>query len=61
MELGMIGLDRMGANMAQRLLRGGHRMVVYDIRTEAVPALVKLGGAGASSFAELVTQLTPPR
>ncbi len=61
MELGMIGLGRMGGNMTQRLLRGGHRVVAYDIRIEAVRALVELGAVGTSSIADLVTQLTPPR
>ncbi len=61
MELGMIGLGRMGGNMTQRLLQGGHRVVVYDIRIEAVRALVELGAIGAPSVADLARQLTPPR
>ncbi|MBI4282281.1 MAG: decarboxylating 6-phosphogluconate dehydrogenase [Chloroflexi bacterium] len=61
MELGMIGLGRMGGNMAQRLLRAGHQVVVYDPRPEAVQALAQEGAAGASSVANLIVQLTPPR
>ena len=61
MELGIIGLGRMGGNMAQRLLAGGHRIVTYDPRREAVEAMEKLGGVGAESVAELVVTLSPPR
>ena len=61
MELGMIGLGRMGGNMTRRLLAGGHRVVVYDPVAKAVQALVKQGAIGASSIAELVAQLASPR
>ena len=61
MELGMIGLGRMGANMALRLLRGGHRVVAYDLRPDAVHEVEAQGAIGASSLAELAGQLTPPR
>ena len=61
MEIGMIGLGRMGGNMAQRLLLGGHRVVAYDPRPEAVEALTKLGAVGAASVPDLVDELTPPR
>ena len=61
MELGMIGLGRMGGNMAQRLLNGGHRIVAYDRSVESVQALAHQGAAGASSIADLVAQLTVPR
>ena len=61
MELGMIGLGRMGGNMAQRLLRGGHRVVAYDPRAEAVQALTAEGAASAASIPDLVAQLAPPR
>ena len=61
MELGMIGLGRMGGNMTQRLLRAGHRVVVYDPQVEAVQSLVRDGAAGADSLHDLVEQLTPPR
>lgn len=61
MEIGMIGLGRMGGKMARRLIEGGHRVVVYDPTAAAVDALVKLGGVAASSPADLVSQLTGPR
>jgi 6-phosphogluconate dehydrogenase len=61
MQLGMIGLGRMGANMVRRLLRGGHACVVFDRSQEAVQALVKDGAVGAASLAELVNRLSPPR
>lgn len=61
MELGMIGLGRMGGNMAQRLLRGGHRVVAYDANGEAVAVSQGQGAAGASSLEEAVDLLTPPR
>lgn len=61
MELGMIGLGRMGANMTRRLLRGGHRVVGFDPRPEVVKELEGEGAGGATSLAELVGQLKPPR
>jgi 6-phosphogluconate dehydrogenase len=61
MELGLIGLGRMGANMAQRLLSGGHRIVAYDRDPEAVHAVTNAGAAGAGSLEELVRKLSPPR
>ncbi len=61
MELGMIGLGRMGGNMTQRLLRAGHRVVVYDPQVEAVQSLARDGAAGADSLHDLIEQLTPPR
>lgn len=61
MELGMIGLGKMGANMARRLLKGGHRVVVFDPRPEAVKELEGMGANGAGSLAELVGELKPPR
>jgi len=61
MEIGMIGLGRMGANMTTRLLAGGHRVVAYDRAPEAVAAVVKGGAAGAASLAELVGALAAPR
>src|SRR2546430_796257 len=63
MQLGMIGLGRMGANMAQRLIRGGHTIVGYVRHAETVEALVK-GGAiteGATSLPDLVSKLSTPR
>jgi 6-phosphogluconate dehydrogenase len=61
MQLGMIGLGRMGANMVRRLLRGGHQCVGYDRSPEAVQALVKEGAVGAASLDELVKKLAKPR
>ena len=60
-ELGMIGLGRMGGNMVQRLLLGGHRIVTYDRSAEAVAASEAQGAVGASSLEDLVARLTPPR
>jgi 6-phosphogluconate dehydrogenase len=61
MQLGMIGLGRMGNNMVRRLQRAGHECVVYDIHPEAVQALVKEGATGSSSLADFVKQLKGPR
>ena len=61
MQIGMIGLGRMGANMVRRLTRGGHQCVVYDVNPEAVTQLVHPGVAGASSLEDLVAQLAAPR
>ncbi|HTQ52474.1 MAG TPA: NAD(P)-binding domain-containing protein, partial [Candidatus Acidoferrales bacterium] len=61
MQLGMIGLGRMGANMVRRLIKGGHHCVVYDRSSEAVQQLVKEKAVGAGSAAEFVKQLTKPR
>jgi 6-phosphogluconate dehydrogenase len=61
MELGMIGLGRMGANMTERLVRSGHRVVSYDRSAEAIQRVVDIGGVGAHSLADFVKQLTPPR
>ena len=61
MELGMIGLGRMGGNMVERLLRGGHRVVGYARDPEAVRRVVEKGAVGADSLPNLVEQLKPPR
>jgi 6-phosphogluconate dehydrogenase len=61
MQLGMIGLGRMGANMVRRLMRGGHSCVVHDRSAAAVAALAKEGATGASTPAELVRKLDKPR
>ncbi|HXV06181.1 MAG TPA: decarboxylating 6-phosphogluconate dehydrogenase [Solirubrobacterales bacterium] len=61
MELGMVGLGRMGANMARRLMRDGHRCVVYDVSPDAVAALAAEGAEGAASLEELAAKLSPPR
>jgi 6-phosphogluconate dehydrogenase len=61
MELGMIGLGRMGANMTERLVRGGHRVISYDRSPEAIQRVVDIGGVGARSLSDFVKQLAPPR
>jgi 6-phosphogluconate dehydrogenase len=61
MELGMVGLGRMGANMARRLMRDGHRIVAFDVSPDAVAALAKDGAEGVSSLADLASKLAAPR
>jgi 6-phosphogluconate dehydrogenase len=61
MELGMIGLGRMGSNMVRRLMRGGHTCVVYDRAVESVAALGREGAVGAESLQALVMKLHAPR
>jgi len=61
MQIGMIGLGRMGANMARRLMRNGHTCVVYDRSPEAVKQLASEGAKGANSIDELVAGLEKPR
>ena len=61
MELGMIGLGRMGGNMAQRLVAGGHRVVTYDRDSDAVTASHDFGGEGATSLEDVVSSLAAPR
>jgi len=61
MELGMIGLGRMGGNMVRRLIGGGHRVAVYDLIVETVEDLVEQGAIGATSIADLVGKLASPR
>lgn len=61
MQIGMIGLGRMGANMVRRLLRGGHECVVNDRDPEALKALGDDGAIGAASLRAFVEKLTPPR
>ena len=61
MQLGMIGLGRMGANMVRRLLHGGHECVVYDMSPKAVADLVKEKAAGSASLPELIKKLNKPR
>ena len=61
MELGIIGLGKMGANMAERLVEGGHTVVGYDRSADAVAASEKRGARAASDLADLVSQLSAPR
>jgi 6-phosphogluconate dehydrogenase len=61
MQLAMIGLGRMGANMVRRLLKGGHQCVVFDMSPKAVEELAREKADGASSLAELVRKLEKPR
>jgi 6-phosphogluconate dehydrogenase len=61
MQLGMIGLGRMGANMVRRLLKGGHQCVVFDRSPKAVQALTEDSAAGAATLADLVKKLDKPR
>ena len=61
MQLGMVGLGRMGANMTTRLLRGGHSVVVFDQNPQAVATASADGAQGAASLADLVAQLAAPR
>ncbi|PVE94136.1 MULTISPECIES: phosphogluconate dehydrogenase (NAD(+)-dependent, decarboxylating) [unclassified Microbacterium] len=61
MQLAMIGLGRMGANIVRRLMRAGHDCVVYDVNADAVQALVAEGAVGADSIPDLVSKLQVPR
>jgi len=61
MEIGMIGLGRMGANMVRRLLKADHRCVVYDRSTSAVQTLVDVGAVGTSSVNDFIEKLSTPR
>ena len=61
MQIGMIGLGRMGANMVRRLTEGGHECVVFDVKAEAVKAVLHPGVVGASSLEEMVAKLQKPR
>src|SRR5215467_6835185 len=61
MQLGMIGLGRMGANMVRRLLKGGHDCVVFDMSSDAVSEITRERATGSSSLADLVKKLEKPR
>src|SRR3974390_1562422 len=61
MQLGMVGLGRMGANMTRRLMRGGHELVVSDLSADAVKQLAGEGAVGSSSLQDLVQKLKAPR
>ena len=61
MQMGMVGLGRMGANMVRRLMAAGHQCVVRDVSADAVAALAREGAVGSSSTADFVAKLTTPR
>jgi len=61
MRIGMIGLGKMGANMTERLLKGGHEVVAYDLSAQALAAAAQKGAETATTLAELAGKLTPPR
>ncbi|HEX3735202.1 MAG TPA: decarboxylating 6-phosphogluconate dehydrogenase [Solirubrobacterales bacterium] len=61
MELGIVGLGRMGANMARRLIKDGHKIVAYDVNPDATAALASEGAEGASSLEDLAAKLSAPR
>ncbi|MBV9195252.1 MAG: decarboxylating 6-phosphogluconate dehydrogenase [Solirubrobacterales bacterium] len=61
MQMAMVGLGRMGANMVRRLIRDGHECVVYDVRAASVSAMEEEGAAGTGSLSELVEHLAAPR
>ena len=61
MQLGMIGLGRMGANLVRRLMRDGHSCVAYDVNADVVKALEAEGATGATSLADFVAKLDTPR
>src|SRR5579859_3875631 len=61
MQLGMIGLGRMGANMVKRAMKAGHECVVHDVNPEAVHALEQEGAVGAATLQELTQKLSKPR
>ncbi len=61
MQIAVVGLGRMGANIVRRLMRAGHQCVVYDVRPQSVAELVGEGAIGAASTMELAAKLTPPR
>jgi 6-phosphogluconate dehydrogenase len=62
MQLAMVGLGRMGANMVRRLVKDGHELVVYDVSADAVKSLAdETGATPASSLEDVVSKLKPPR
>jgi 6-phosphogluconate dehydrogenase len=61
MQIGIVGLGRMGANMGRRLMRNKHDVVVYDLKKDSVAALEKEGATGALDFADLAKKLSKPR
>ena len=61
MQIAMVGLGRMGANMVRRLMHGGHECVVFDRKPASVDQLASQGASGVGSLEDLVTSLAPPR
>jgi 6-phosphogluconate dehydrogenase len=61
MQIAIVGLGRMGANITRRLLRAKHECVVYDLNRDSMTPLIEAGAAGAKSMEDLVATLTPPR
>jgi 6-phosphogluconate dehydrogenase len=61
MQMGMVGLGRMGANMTRRLMRAGHQLVVSDLSADAVKQLAGEGATGSGSLEDLIAALAPPR
>src|SRR6266478_4082102 len=61
MQLGMIGIGRMGANLVRRLMRDGHRCVAYDVNPDAVKSLASEGATGTENLADFVAKLETPR
>jgi 6-phosphogluconate dehydrogenase len=61
MQIAIVGLGRMGANITRRLLRAKHQCIVYDVNRDSVTALVEAGATGAKSMEDVVAKLTPPR
>ena len=62
MQMGMVGLGRMGANMVRRLVGDGHELVIFDVNSDAVKSLAdETGATGADSLKDLVSKLSPPR
>ena len=61
MQIGLVGLGRMGGNMARRLVAGGHEVVVWDRSADAVQTLARDGASGAGSLPDLVARLASPR
>src|SRR5438552_1589490 len=61
MQIAMLGLGKMGGNMVQRLLRGGHRVIAYDVDPQKATALAQFGAAPATTLDEVVAAMNPPR
>src|SRR5687767_1293518 len=61
MQLGIVGMGRMGANMARRLIKAGHEIVVLDRKPATVETMAKEGAVGSTSLADMVQKMKPPR